>query len=75
MRFSGSLRPWTFPELPRRDTDEALEVIGELALVREPGVRGDLRQGQVASRLQELLSPFDAAGDDVLVAAAGRWLA
>ena len=51
------------PELPRRDADEALEVMGELALVREAGVRGDLPQGQVASRLQELLGPLDAAGD------------
>src|SRR6516162_11024297 len=55
------------PELPRRDADYALEVMRELALVRETGVRGDLRQGQVASRLQELLGPLDAAGDDVLV--------
>src|SRR5258707_3828749 len=30
------------PELPRRDANEALEVVGELALVREAGVRGDL---------------------------------
>src|SRR5262249_27109301 len=55
------------PELPRRDAEDALEVIGELALVREAGVRGDLRQGEVAAPLQELLGPFDAAGDDVLV--------
>src|SRR5262245_8919296 len=41
--------------------------MGELALIREPGVRGDLRQGEVAFRLQELLGPLDAAGDDVLV--------
>src|SRR5262245_11270473 len=33
------------PELPRRVADQALEVVGELALVREAGVRGDLRQG------------------------------
>src|SRR5262245_44422901 len=33
------------PELPRRDADEALEVTGELALVREAGAQGDLRQG------------------------------
>ena len=31
-------------ELARRDADKALEVMGELALVREPGVRGDLGQ-------------------------------
>src|SRR5215469_12027976 len=55
------------PELARRDADEAFEVIGELALVPEAGVRGHLRQGQVASSLQELLGPLDAAGNDVLV--------
>src|SRR5262249_44301290 len=53
--------------LPRRDADLALEVMGELALVGEAGVRGDLRQGEVASGLQELPGPLDAAGDDVLV--------
>src|SRR5262249_10058491 len=37
------------------------------ALVREAGVRGNLRQGEVASGLQELLGPLDAAGEDVLV--------
>jgi hypothetical protein len=51
------------PELPRRDPDEALEVMAELALVREAGVRGDLRQGEVAAPLQDLLRPFDAARD------------
>src|SRR5262249_28737884 len=55
------------PELPRRDADEALEVPGELALVREAGKHGDLRQGQVAAPLQEVLRPLDTAGDDVLV--------
>ena len=54
-------------ELSRRDAYQALEVMGELALVREASVRGDLRQGEVASGLQELLGPLDAAGDDVLV--------
>src|SRR5262245_66639188 len=44
-----------------------LEVMAELALVREAGVRSYLRQGQVASPLQELLGPLDAAQDDVLV--------
>ena len=53
-------------ELPRRDADEPLEVTGELALVREAGPRGDLRQGEVVA-LQELLGPLDAAGDDVLI--------
>src|SRR6516225_5552161 len=55
-------------ELSRRDPDEALESVGELALVREAGVCGDLRQGEVAS-LQKELGPLDAAQDDVLV----RW--
>src|SRR5215475_1316737 len=63
-RFVGS---YARPELPRRDADETLEVMAELALVREAGVRGDLRQGEVASGLQELLGPLDAAQDDVLV--------
>jgi hypothetical protein len=54
------------PEPPRRDADEPLEVTAELALVREAGARGDLRQGEVAA-LQELLGPLDAAGDDILV--------
>ena len=55
------------PELPRGDADYALEVMGELALVREPGVRGDLRQGKLGSGLEELSRPLDAAQDDVLV--------
>jgi len=55
------------PELPRRDADYALEVVGELALVREAGAGGDLRQGQVIASLQELLGSFDAAHHDVLV--------
>ena len=63
-RFVGS---YARPELSRRDADQALEVMGELALVRETGVRGDLRQGQGAASLQELLGSLDAAGDDVLV--------
>ena len=37
----------------------------EVALVREPGAGGDLRQGDVAVALQELLGPLDAAGEDV----------
>jgi hypothetical protein len=48
-RFVGS---YARPELSRRDTDQALEVVGELALVTETGVRGDLHQGEVASGLQ-----------------------
>src|SRR5262249_33042706 len=62
-RFVGS---YARPELPRRDAEQALEVVAELALVGEPGVRGHLRQGEVASGLQELLGPLDAAGDGVL---------
>src|SRR5499433_518408 len=54
-------------ELPRCDADNALEVMGELALIREPGVRGDLRQGPFGSGLEELPGPLDAAQDDVLV--------
>ena len=42
-------------------------MIGELALVGEAGVQGDLRQGQVGACVQELPGPLDAAGDDVLV--------
>src|SRR5262249_55033685 len=53
------------PELPRRDADQTLEVMAQLALVREAGAGGDLRQGQVGPRLQELPGPLDAAGDDV----------
>src|SRR5262249_60011794 len=62
-RFVGS---YARPELPRRDADQALEVMGELALVGEAGVQGDLCQGQGAA-LQELFGALDAAQDDVLV--------
>jgi hypothetical protein len=48
------------------DADEALEMAGELTLVGEAGLKGDLRQGQIAGR-QELSGPLDAAGDDVAV--------
>jgi hypothetical protein len=54
-------------ELPRRDAEGALEVPGELTLVREADVRGDLRQGEVGPPLQELAGPLDAARDDELV--------
>src|SRR5260370_2100153 len=54
-------------ELPRRDADEALEVTAELALVREAGAQGDLRQGQVRPCLHELLGPRDAPQDAALV--------
>jgi hypothetical protein len=39
-------------ELPRRDADDALEVTGELALIREAGARRDVCQGEVAALLQ-----------------------
>src|SRR5215468_2737873 len=55
------------PELPRRDADEALEVVGEVALVREAHVRGDLRQGEGRPCLKEFLGALDAARDDVQV--------
>jgi hypothetical protein len=57
------------------NADEALEVAGELALVREGGAQGDLRQGEVASGLQEVLGPFDAAGDDALESESGALFA
>src|SRR5262249_22816100 len=63
-RFGGS---YARLELSRRDADQALEVMGELALVREAGVRGDLHQGEVASGFHQLLGPLDAPSDDVLV--------
>jgi hypothetical protein len=50
--------------LPRRDADEALEMMGVLALIREAGVRGDLCEGQVRSCLEAFLDAFDAASDD-----------
>jgi hypothetical protein len=53
------------PELPRGDADEAPEVTGEVALVREAGAGGDLRQGKVGTDSQELLGSFDAAGDEL----------
>src|SRR5262245_27849055 len=62
------------PEPPRRDADDALEVVRELALVREPGAQRDLRQGQRRPGLQELLGPLDAAEDDVLVGRQPRGL-
>src|SRR5215831_4859277 len=55
------------PELPRRDADYALEVMRELALVREPGPRRDLGQGGVGPCSQEVLGPLDAASNHVLV--------
>jgi hypothetical protein len=37
--------------LPRRDADQALEVMGERSLVRVAGARSNLRQGEVAADL------------------------
>jgi hypothetical protein len=51
---------------PGRDAGDRLEVTAGLALAREAGVRGDLCQGEVAA-VQELLRPFGAAGDELLV--------
>ena len=53
-------------ELSWRNPDDALEMVGELALVGEAGAGGDLRQRKVAS-LKESLGPFNAAYNDVLV--------
>jgi hypothetical protein len=47
------MQPETPSKSPRRDADEALEVIGDLSLA------------EVA--LQPLLGPLDAAGEDILV--------
>src|SRR5262245_39490544 len=57
---------WT-SEPPRRHADQALEVTGELALVREACARGDIGQGEVADASQVPLGPLDAAGDQELV--------
>ena len=53
--------------MSRRDADDALEAMGELALIRESDARRDLSQGEVTVGVQELLRPLDAARDDVLV--------
>jgi hypothetical protein len=54
-------------ELSRRDADEALEVIGQLTLIGESGVLGNLCEGHVACGLHHLLGPLNATLDDVLV--------
>src|SRR5262249_6196548 len=51
----------------RRDADETLEVLGEVALICETDTRRDLGQGKVLVGVQELLRPRDAARDDILV--------
>jgi hypothetical protein len=55
------------PELPRRDADQTLEVMAELALIRKAGADRNLCQGEIGSCLQELLGPLDPAHDNVLV--------
>ena len=57
-----------------RDTDNTLEVLGELALIREADVHRDLREGKVMVGVQKLLRPRNAARDDVLVRWHARWL-
>src|SRR5262245_58047543 len=54
-------------EATGRDADDALEVMGELALIREADTRGNLDERQVGLALEKLSRPFDATGDDVLV--------
>src|SRR2546425_12282101 len=58
--------PCGLAELSRRETDDTLEVRAEFALVREAGTRGDVGEREVAFS-QELLRPFDAAGNGVLM--------
>ena len=48
-------------KLVRRDADETLEVVGEVAVIREAEARRDLGQGEVLVGVQELLRPRDAA--------------
>src|SRR5262249_17598594 len=55
------------PEPTRRDADQTLEVMREMALVREASARRNLCQGEVAILSKELLCTLDATGDDVLV--------
>ena len=50
------------PELPRRDADQPLEVMGELALVREAGTRRDPRKGGVKLSLQGAMATKARAG-------------
>src|SRR5262247_4189062 len=55
------------PEPTRCDAGQALEVMREVALVREASVRGNLCQGQVVILSKELQRALDATGNDVLV--------
>src|SRR5262249_60965259 len=59
-------------EATGRDADDALEMMGELALIREANTRGNLDQGQVGLALEKLSRPFDATGDDALVCGQSR---
>src|SRR5258708_6900619 len=54
-------------ELPWRDADEAPKVMREMTLVREAGLRSDLRDGAVRFSQHEFFSAFDAAHDDILM--------
>ena len=55
------------PKLSRRDADDPLEVKRKMALVREAGLARDLRQAEPISSAQEVLRPFNAARDQILV--------
>ena len=48
------------------DTHKTLEVMGKLALIREPSANSDLCQRKIAAFLKELFDTLDVAGDDVL---------
>src|SRR5262249_35832340 len=66
-REGPSRRTFGPAEFSRSDADDPLEVSGELALVRESGVRGDIRERKFVVPAQQLHRPFDAAGHDVLM--------
>jgi len=55
------------PKLSRRDADDPLKERGKMALVREAGADRDLGQTELAVCSQEVLRPFNAAVDHVLV--------
>src|SRR5215510_14764157 len=55
------------PEPTRCNAGQALEVMREVALVRETGAGGNLCQGEVVILSKKLLRTLDATGNDVLV--------
>src|SRR5262245_66516574 len=55
------------PEPTRCDAGQALEVMREVALVRETSAGGNLCQGEVVILSKQLLRTLDATGNDVLV--------